>query len=797
MRFYRPTIKQPISTFVEAPIEFIQGQMNVEQKRIDDASKAIADANKEYLGVQSGLYSKDLFKEFKTKYQDKFTNLSEQLMTDPSKAGLISHEIAKLNTSYKNDPLYNEISKDFINYTKAMDKLAGSDKPYYFNRTNQLKFNPDGTVESSSPSDYMALTDKGAYNTLFEQVAKLKPEVYEENGKRYVSLLNPDGTYSQQEIKTEKDVEVLKIERINKYLEDAFATTNTDGSFEYHYRDAAEKLGNPALAKDPDFRRKVYNQIVEPIKQQAYQKVQTAEIVTNLNNSSTKTRNGGNGDGTVPTTPEKPEIVSGTTSARDGGFKNPKTGNHFTSLNDFQESKDFLTKQSVEAVGIFARRYTELTGKPISTKQDYSNLFNQFKIENGKLVPKVMNDENNTLASDYYFKEGYISYFNKQQELRNIEGYERDIKKAAGVDKYDNKKIEQVTDEELIKELTTPLNLSGENHKIEVDSQGRRYLKVKKDIISKAIDAVFLSPFTDISDNYLIHYITPEDEKKVSSKIGERLKGTNEGKVYEIFNKANNRLEDVEIRQLPSKNAQGQDLKALLLQNIDIDKVGQFRYMSTNEEVDNKELREGLPKDENGKIDYSQVELGYFADPNEGMKGYMSVPINGAYKRIEFPLETSSLQSIVLSLDPTEATRFRVYNEGIKSIQESYGQKGKIKITDDFEFNFSKTNIDDKEKGIVQKYKYTDAKGITQYVDSYREMFNDLYSAYTEMNFASSEALRKLYTDLLKQYNNNGIDQITFNQKMSEAINTEKARMKNSPMGKQTPQNQDPLLLGQ
>lgn len=773
MRFYKPTIKQPISTFVEAPIEFIQGQMNVEQKRIDDASKAIADANKEYLGVQSGLYSKDLFKEFKNKYQNKFSDLSEQLIMDPSKAGLISHEIAKLNSSYKSDPLYNEITKDFMNYTKAMDKLAGSDKPYYFNRTGQLKINPDGTVESSSPSDYMALTDKGAYNTLYEQVAKLKPEVYKENGKKYVSLLNPDGTYSQQEIKTEKDVEVLRLERINKYLEDAFVTTNTDGSFEYHYRDAAEKAGDPALAKNPEFRRKVYNQIVEPIKQQAYQKVQTAEIITNLNQSVNNSSRGSLG--TNPQEYIQPKIISGKTQARNAAPIS-STGNIFVTPSDILTDVNNIQKQENAAAATIAKITENVLGKKLVTVSDWQNLYSKFKTVDGKLVPSNSGDrEAIDLLNSYGFQEAYGLRETLNQNKKNTQVFYDKITEGQDFDSNVLKEAEKKYIPELAHKyhITPPSDFSSSKEQIEEYKNITTIQQLKEYVKKYKVNQGTI--YNDITQEF----INNNDDSKNQSELKRFIpKDSKEYKIYERLESYQQRMEDVELRVLPSSSKEAQDLKSFVINLLEGDKAGSFKDMVTDKTVDIKNLIEKIPKDSNGKTDLSTVDIGYFADPDEGMKSF--IMING--EKYEFNMSDTSMQSIVQALDPTESTRFNVYNQAIKTITASQGQEGKITFPGGIEFNFKE--VQDKNNSKDFKYEYIDQYGVTRKVNSIKDMMNDLYSFYTETGIASSKELRNLYTGLLEQLNNKKIDPIIFNQKMSEAINAEKLRMQNSPMGK-------------
>lgn len=756
MRFYRPTIKQPISTFVEAPIDFMQQQMIAEQKTIDDSLKAVQDANKEYLGVRPGLYSNDLFSQFQDKYKNQFSSLVDEIYNNPQNAMLVAPKLAKLNSEYKQDPLYQEITKDFVNYTQASQKLAGSDKPYYFNRVNQLKVNPDGTVEQSNPQDYMTLTDQGSYNQLFDEVAKFKPKVYEENGKRYATVTNLDGTSTTIEVKTEKDITELETSRISEYLNNAQTAKN----FEYQYRDAAVKAGNPALANDPTFRQGVYNQLVSPIKQQAYQQIQTAETISSSQAATNNSNRSTLGNGTQASTSTS-SISKGVTQVKKASPTSPKTGQAMTNPADIQEGIMFLSNKRSEIFKHIQSTYKDVTGQNIDVPT-IANLYGKFKMVDGKPVPITNDPTLKALASNYNFQQLYGQLLDNDQVQKNMVAFDNDIKKAAGVDKYNPqvlKDAENKAKAEIYNSRSTTTPLS---EKVAVEQFNKLSPEEQQSLITK---------FKDKYDHTIQKNI-PKDSP--------------EYKIYETLDKYNNKQEYIELRQLPSGNEASKELKKMALQLVTGNLAGNLKNMVDNTVADIPDLIEGLPKNKDNQTDFDAIEIGYFADPNEGMKGYFSIPDKtGAYRQYEFPMEDTSLQKVIQSLDPTEAVRMNVYNQAIKSLEKSYGQEGVVDFGDGFKINFKETTVDDKQSGIKFKYKYQGFDGITKYVDSISEMFDDVNNNYMKSVKESKGALQEIKQGYDQMLLSGQIKQEEYNKKMQEAFTEHRLRMVNSPLGKQ------------
>jgi len=690
MRFYRPTIKQPISTFVEAPLDFMQDQMVAEQKTIDDGRTSALKLNEDFLGIRPGMKSTDLFNEFKQDYSNQFENLTTKIMQDPSQVTRMADELVKLNSKYKNDPRYKSLQDDFEKSQLYKTKLVGSDKPSYMNNPSQLKI-VDGEVQYSTAEDYGIITDKDLYSTMFDDVSKFKPDIgVDKNGSKIYSMSNGDGTFSIAT--TESELTTLKLSRIQKYLDNMYETSNDNGSMEYVYRHAAEQLGDPGKAKDPAFRKQVFDEYSKPILQQAYEQAETRKTIDDGNNSSRNNARGGSG----PVNPvDKTDPITFnpvTTQARMANYNVAGTDKPITSMSDFDESYKNIKRDRGNHAVAFKNAYKELTGKdlPIKAESFRDLMYNQFELNaDGKITPKSKFNtvENQTLASSELFENAWLNLRDLNATEENIKSFENKIKGAANVDKYDSKKI---------------------------DDAKNQALKERPIKIGKPIEEEILAR-----------------EEYVKKRMPELLKGTPEAKVYEVLDSYNNRTEDVELRMLPPSNKYAQDMAKTMLANFSTDMASKFKDLVTNEEINGAKMLEKIPykqgENNKGEMDLDKIQFGYFVDPNEGMKGVMLIQGQGKF---EYPIDEGGLEQVIMTLSPEERTRFNFYDQAIQSSQKNYG-KGKINLGDDknpYTFNFEETpsEIDPKKKSYV----YTDEKNITRRANSIQEMQNNISRVY-------------------------------------------------------------------
>jgi hypothetical protein len=776
MRYYRPVIKQPISTFVEAPLDFIQGQMENEQKAIDLGREKALKANEEYLGLRAGMKSKDYLNQFKSQYDSQFNTLTQKMMQDPSQVGNIAEQISLLSNKMKQDPLYNAIRDDFEKSQEFTKKAVGSDKAYYMNNPNQLTMGPDGQYQMSTAQDYGILTSKDLYSKMFDDVSKFKPdEGTDKNGNKTYSLFNADGSVTTVNSITE--FSRLRRDRIKLYLDDMFNTSNIDGTMEFEYRDAAEKAGNPAMAKDPAFRKKVFDAYAAPILQQAYEQEKTTTKIDEGNKARNTNANGGSG-GVTPAKPDSITFTPVTTQIRMANYNKPGSEEPITTMSDFDESYKTIKNKRGEQALAFMDMYKQLTGKNLAVNPEaFSNLmYSRFKLnEDGKIVPKdLANLEDIKLASNELFEDAWLNLRDLNDTEQNIKAFESKIKKAAGVDKYDPKILKNA------------------------ENKAKAEIYNSKGITSPLSEEAALERFNKLSKEEQQSLILKFKDKYEYQMKNNIPKNSPESKVYTILDSYNNRQEDVELRMLPNSNESVKNMAKAMLSNFSTDMASKFKDLVTNEEINGAKMLEKIPykqgESNKGEIDFDKIQFGYYVDPNEGMKGVMEITGEGKY---EYPITEGGLQQVVMTLIPQEQFRFNFYNQAVQSLQKNYG-KGQVNINDEtfpISFNFEETpsEIDPTKKN----YTYTDENNISRRVNTIQDLQNAISSYYDKAvsiknNPDNVKAINEIQRavingDLSPQKGNAGILKI-----ISDADILAKKGFQN--LGKQQPQVQGKTL---
>ena len=159
MRFYRPTIKQPISTFVEAPLDFMQSVMEKDQQQfnLNDASL------QKQRGLLDDLVVHDIYKEEKDKRVGALQKQLEEASDELNATGDINRATRAIYN------VQNEITKDrFLKeapaYSKTIweteEKMRENKKPLaawnnfynpYWEQYSKGWQNPDGSIKPFSP----------------------------------------------------------------------------------------------------------------------------------------------------------------------------------------------------------------------------------------------------------------------------------------------------------------------------------------------------------------------------------------------------------------------------------------------------------------------------------------------------------------------------------------------------------------------------------------------------------------------------------------------------------------------
>jgi hypothetical protein len=782
MRFYRPTIKEPISTYVEAPLEYMQAFLNQKQAETDATRAAVLKEHESYLGVKPGQYTQDYYNEFKQKYGEQFNKLTQDIMSDASKTPLVAQELAKLNSQYKSDPLYAAITQDYTLTQDVNKKLVGTDKAYDFRRTNQLSRNPDGTYQMPTVEDYATMTDNDLFTKHNQIIAGFKPEVTTENGVTSYKLPNADGTYTVFNQNEKDKVTQVTADRIQNYINNSFQTINSSGEMDYYFRQRAKQEGNASLENNNQKRYQWWREYLAPAVGNAYkQHERDLDISETIQGVSNRTSTSSNGAGSSPKASEEEiQMKDVTSQARQMNYTLPGSDQPIKYMTDFKKGYDYLKtttgKVVLDVVDMFNEGYKKPDGSSW-TASDLPSIKSKFsKDSQGRLIPNdTSNSELMQLAGNATFVNALESYDKLVKEEKNLKAFEADIKKAAGVDNYDSKKIELATDK-----AKAEIYNSAKTVTAGVAGASGQALS-EKDALEKFNNL----PISE--QNSLI--------EKFKDKFENTIKGnlpTKERKVYDVLESYNNRMADVQLRVLPGNHDAVNTIVTTLVTSLNTQTAGSFRNTVTNEVADIPELIEKIPM-KDGKYDFEKMNVGYFIDPNEGPKGVMQITGGGSY---EFPITEASLQAAVVKMGPTESARLDFYKQAVTSLNSSYGQEGKVSL-EGLDFNFREiTNPLDKT-GKQKVYEYIDESGIPRRVTSLQALYNDIGNVY---NLARNNQNIKLQEDLAKIQSAVKAKQMSVQEAQAASLKliNDASKINTGSLGKQQPQTQDPLgVLGQ
>jgi len=133
MRFYRPTIKQPVSTFVEAPLEFMQGVMEKDQDAYNKADTVLKDQGK----LLDQVVVHELYKEEKNKRVAEYQKALEKVTNELQSTG----DVSKASRDYYS--IQSQLSKDtFLKDAPAYSKtLWDAEKEVRDNKENVASYN--------------------------------------------------------------------------------------------------------------------------------------------------------------------------------------------------------------------------------------------------------------------------------------------------------------------------------------------------------------------------------------------------------------------------------------------------------------------------------------------------------------------------------------------------------------------------------------------------------------------------------------------------------------------------------
>jgi hypothetical protein len=159
MRYYRPTIKQPISTFVEAPLELMAAKVAQDQNLFDKGNAALDDQSK----LLGNLVVHDYFKEEKDarvqQYQQELEKARDILLTtgDSRQA---ANQLYKVQKGLSQDKFLNDVQNISKSIWETEKKIRENEDPVspwnmlyydYADKYSKGWKNPDGSIAAFNP----------------------------------------------------------------------------------------------------------------------------------------------------------------------------------------------------------------------------------------------------------------------------------------------------------------------------------------------------------------------------------------------------------------------------------------------------------------------------------------------------------------------------------------------------------------------------------------------------------------------------------------------------------------------
>jgi hypothetical protein len=758
-RFTQYQQQNYIDPYVAPPIDFMYQEFQQARKANAEA-QADMSTTQGLMDLKAGRYGSDLLKEYNQKYNTKIEELTNRLMNNPKDAVWIAPEIKKLQNQMKSDDLRKQIETDYL-YTQEEAKKAIGDVPYYFKTHSNWK--PGDVVTADA---YGIITDKGIDQQLFNNITKFQEDLESTiNEGDTITDIGPDGKIVQYKNITKTQVAKLRERRLSKYLDDFFDNTETSESMLFRYRKALDNLNitDPETinyftkSKNPDavnWRKNIYNQTVESNKQLAYRKRTVQEEVKEIQSKT----NPNAGAGTKAKTEKQPEELVTYTAQVAAGTFNDFNGGSVRSITQVGKSINHYSDQIIKSAGNIKEL---LINEGMSDGQIQNLLDNIDKIEidddNNLYFPdnlmteeKKKELENSDRTETKTLAQAISNYKINKLELQNTQGFEDQLKKTFNVDKYN---------------LNTIIKAEEEHSKILKRAYDNIAVRTGDPILG-AIMASFATlgeAFLDLDMTKLSHLALDDQEYLLKAQedyfnaVKKELKGTNEGKMFEALETFNNRKSQVKITEIPKDKI---DVALPTIVNKIIDGSIELYNPYTNQTA---RTAEGSSQEDIAQIFYDKesklrkdVTLGYFIDPSQNARGYISV----GGKTYEYPLEQYDLTQPAIMPEDNNRTNYdkilRQFN------QTNFATKGQ-----DISFNIDNIRVDGIKSKITQEgfveYSYkdpinnrtmitTDPDKIIQTYVSYYQNIENLNNVINQLETSGNLSPKaKMYLDNLKR----------------------------------------------
>lgn len=297
MNLYRFQPRQYVDVLPDLPVEWLQGQVNQKQAVIDAQRNELNKSAENYLKLNYGSFGRDLYDQINKDYQEKFKQMSENLLGKQDIPG-VAADFSNLVREAAFDPRIKDLNKEFAAYQKYLEYKTN---PEYANAIDMSQFGqqigPQWNVDQAIGS-YNLVKYEDSIQPYVGTAQKFAPYKDVETNKWIVT--NP--ITGQSTIHTsKKDAEFVSRQRLTDYFEQQYYNWNQDARSKYDKLSATNLDLNQF---DPNFRfkddktgRQVWRQKYLPYLNMAYTQTSEDETITPI---------GGGKPPTPPSDPNKP-----------------------------------------------------------------------------------------------------------------------------------------------------------------------------------------------------------------------------------------------------------------------------------------------------------------------------------------------------------------------------------------------------------------------------------------------------------------------------------------------------------
>ncbi len=297
MNLYRFQPRQYVDVLPDLPVEWLQGQVNQKQAVIDAQRNELNKSAENYLKLNYGSFGRDLYDQINKDYQEKFKQMSENLLGKQDIPG-VAADFSNLVREAAFDPRIKDLNKEFAAYQKYLEYKTN---PEYANAIDMSQFGqqigPQWNVDQAIGS-YNLVKYEDSIQPYVATAEKFKPYKDVETNKWIVT--NPITGQSTAYTKKE-DAEYVSRQRLTDYFEQQYYNWNQDARSKYDKLSATNLDLNQF---DPNFRfkddktgRQVWRQKYLPYLNMAYTQRDEDETITPI---------GGGKPPTPPSDPNKP-----------------------------------------------------------------------------------------------------------------------------------------------------------------------------------------------------------------------------------------------------------------------------------------------------------------------------------------------------------------------------------------------------------------------------------------------------------------------------------------------------------